>query len=325
MVTFFIKNIILRQFYKIKLSRFERDVADTAVSKKYAPGTRNTLLYSSLLTPPLFFLDTSVVVTALIPVTMVAGTAWFAVSLASMKKKFENFGMKLTKALFEAFSLSLAMLMLATAVSLSTPLWEPCVQGFKGDIRVIAVSVILAVLVVGRLLFAVFAGSVMYDVNDAMLSGQNEVAEQFFKQSLSLLHKTVQHLRSGMPLQVANYYLGLCFREIAQEIDRLRGAGSKFADELINDANLLIKFPSISQKDADGIAIRLIETFLVLCKDAYGHRSYQSAKIELRCLKENTEPQMLTDIRISVILVDIATLIEDYGANLFVSPSEALE
>jgi uncharacterized membrane protein len=183
-------------------------MADDSVKEKYAPSIKAAILYSLLLIPSLLLLDTSIVISVLIPTTMVAGTAWFSVSLASMKKKFEKFGMELTTNLFLAFVLSLIMLFLATLTSLTKVVWSPYIpENIKTNSLILTISAILAVIVVGKLLYSIFAGSLKYDVNDAMLTGQNEAAEKFFKKSLSLLFTTSQQLRQGMELQVANYSL----------------------------------------------------------------------------------------------------------------------
>ena len=327
-----IENKILCKFYKIPLSNFERGMADDAVIYKYVPSISAAIKYSLLLIPGLLLLDTSIVVSVLIPTTMVAGTAWFAVSLASMKKKFENFGMELTTHLFVAFVLSLVMLLLATLASLTAVLWKPLLPIWTNHPFFQLVAAFLAVIVVFKLLFSIFAGSLKYDINDAMLTGQNEAAERFFKQSLSILYTTAQQLRLGMQLQVANYSLGLAFYEVFNNIKDiiLSESQMKTIDELLEKANNLIEEPSMKQKEADGIVLSLISSFINLCVDdgkVKQHRSYSAIEFELNCLWRNMdkkqddegfEEQKMVDTRMSIVFSEMSRLLEEFGPKLFI-------
>ena len=163
--------------------------------------------------------------------------------------------------------------------------------------------------------------SLKYDINDAMLTGQNEVAERFFKQSLSLLFMTAQQLRQGMVLQIANYYLGLCFYEVFNNIFELNKTAQESADTLLDQANSLIRNPGMSEEDADTVVLHLIESFTASCsrrEEVETHRSYLAIEFELECLKNNTdEKREMVDIRMSVVLSEISNLIEEFGPTLF--------
>jgi hypothetical protein len=322
MLRWFARNVILRHFYQIHLSNVEREMADGALENKYVPALRQALLYSLCLVPSLLLLDTQIVVSILIPTTMVAGTAWFAVSLASMKKKFESFGLELTADLFIAFTLSLLMLFLSALASLTTDLWSPAVTGLRHSPLAKGLSALFALLVVGRLLFAIFAGSLKYDVNDAMLTGQNEAAEKFFKKSLSLLHSTAELLKSGKNLDVANYSLGLAFYEVFSDIQKRGVRAMGDVDKLVEKANELIRRPSMKEVEADTIAIELAQHFLDGCTagapDVKIHKSYSAIQVELECLRGNTdEHQKMKDTRLSVVFDEMSTLIEEFGPALF--------
>ena len=84
MLNKFIKQKILNHFYQISLNSNEKETADSAIVDKYIPSIKISFFYSLLLIPALLLLDSSIVISVLIPTTMVAGTAWFAVSLASI-------------------------------------------------------------------------------------------------------------------------------------------------------------------------------------------------------------------------------------------------
>lgn len=330
-----IRSKILRRFYKIELTSSERRMADDAIKGKYAPAVSTAIGYSMLLIPALLILDTEIVVSVLIPTTMVAGTAWFSVSLASMKKKFEDFGMELTTNLFVAFVLSLTMLLLATLASLTAILWRAHLPAVSGHPAIQAGAALLAVFVVAKLLFSIFSGSLKYDINDAMLTGQNEAAERYFKQSLSLLYTTSQQLRHGMSLQVANYSLGLAFYEVFKNIQDIRSTAIADMDDLLKRANLLIRRPAMNQREADEIVLNLIRSFMSACsqrEEVATHRSYEAIRFELECLIANAdiperditkELQEMVDTRMAIVFSEMSNLIEEFGPSLFDRASNA--
>jgi len=318
-----IKLLILGRFFKISLTTDEYEVARSAVVEKYAKAISQTLMYSLLLVPALLLLDTQIVISVVVPSSMVAGTAWFAVSLASMKKKFEQFGMELTADLFIAFTLSLSMLFLSTAASLTKDFWAESVSRYEGIPGLKPIAAALAILVVGRLAFAIFAGSLKYDINDAMLTGQNEAAERFFRKSLSLLHSTSELLRTQISLQVANYSIGVAFYEVFTIVRTLGGLNGSASEQnkFFERCNLLIRRPSMEKEEADKIAVTLIEEFVSLCSrssDVSEHKSYIAVRDEIECLKKNDgEDYEMIDTRMSVVLSEISNLIEELGQRLF--------
>jgi hypothetical protein len=317
-----LRRLILKGFFKIQLSQLEAETADKALRAKYVPAVRSALLYGALLLPAVFILDTSIVVSVLIPTTMVAGTAWYAVSLASMKKKFESFGLELTTDLFVAFALSLMMLFLATTASLARTAgvelpWSVTSRWLRYGAGILALGG------VGKLLFAIFAGSIKYDINDAMLTGQNEAAERYFKTSLSLLHTTATTLRSSRSLQVANYSIGLAFYEVFTKCKGLYGGGfrGEHLEEWMAIANRLIRSPAMGKKDADALALQLVNAFVrACCQNAAvtEHKSYIAVMDEITCLTDNKhEEQAMTDTRMAIVFTEISNLLEEFGMNLF--------
>ena len=87
----FFRRLVFKNFLKIDLTAIERATAEESLTTKYTRGLRESLIYGLLIIPTLLFVDTSVLSSVLIPITMVSGTAWFAVSLINIKKKFEPF------------------------------------------------------------------------------------------------------------------------------------------------------------------------------------------------------------------------------------------
>lgn len=328
MIKKFLENRVLGRFFKISLTTNEEMMARDAVEQKYKTAISQSFLFSLLMTPSLLLLNTEIVVSVLIPTTMVAGTAWFSVSLASMKKKFEDFGMELTRDLFVAFALSLMMLFMATAFSLTEELWRPLITPYENVKLLKLISALLALVVVGKLLWSIFSGSLKYDINDAMLTGQNEAAERFFKKSISLLNNASEELKGNRNLSVANYTMGVAFFEIFNKIEELVANESSFKSEgLVSSANELIRRPEMDQSEADQIAQSLVTSFMTIINesvndnelkaDIKGNKSYQAIEFELDCLKTNTEEQEIVDIRMSVIFSEIMDLIEEFGPQLF--------
>ncbi len=314
-----IRKTILRNFFKIDLSTLERDIADESVVKKYSRSVRNALILVILAIPPILFLDYGTLVSVLIPITMVSGTAWFAISLASVKKKFENFGLELTINMFNSFVASLALLLLLTLFSLNQDLFMPAIAWGAQYPWLQLVSGLLGTFVVLKIVYDMFAGSLRYDVNDAMLTGQSEAAELFFKKSLSFLHASAENLRAGKGLEVANYYIGVSFFEIFTFIKKY--TDDKNFQVALEKALKLKHKPGMSQDEADKISLDLIKVFIQKCNnvsDEKAKKSFENIKDELDSLScDRCESQPMVDTRFSIIFEEIAEMLETQGESLF--------
>src|SRR3989339_2274425 len=317
MLSHFIKKYILKNFLAIDLSGVEKTITDDSIAVKYVPAIRGALFISALMIPAILFLPTGTLMNVLIPVTMVTGTAWFAVSLANIRKKFESFGIELTMQMFRSFTASLLILGLLTLFSLLTNIFAPLISWGQGKPLLQILATFLGIGGVFTILWDVFAGALKYDINDAMLTGQSEVAEQYFKKSLSLLHSAAENLRMGKNLEVANYYLGLAFYEIFTFLYEV----SKEETDLvfIKKALMLRKNPQMTQKKADDLSKELIRIFLKKCQNFQGHQAkscYHIIQVELQFL-ENPENQKIVDTRLSIIFEEIRELIDIQGEGLF--------
>jgi hypothetical protein len=319
----FMRGKILNRFFKISLTSIENEVAEDSIKLKYLPCIIEGIFKGLLILPAMLFLDMTVIISVLIPVTLVAGTAWFSISLANIKKKFENFGMELTIDIFKSFANSLVILILLASVSLLDFALEPLIESLikltKHVFYLKLISAILGIYVVSDNIYKIFLGALKFDINDAMLAGQNEAAEKFFKKSLSFLNTTSKNLQSGKGLQVANYYIGLSFFEIFTYINTLK---LPKADKYIDMSNKLIFNPSMSQEKADKISIELIETFLSLIKNKKDEnvlKSYDAICDELSNLKDKTknEEQEMVDTRLSIVFQEISNMIDNSGETLF--------
>jgi hypothetical protein len=115
-----LKKYILNNFFNIELTSNELKMANDSLEDKYIKAIQRTVIYLILSILPILFLDTAILTSVLIPITMVAGTAWFSISLANIKQKFEKFGLELTMNVFEAFSISLGLLFMLSIFSFSS-------------------------------------------------------------------------------------------------------------------------------------------------------------------------------------------------------------
>jgi hypothetical protein len=168
--------------------------------------------------------------------------------------------------------------------------------------------------------FKIFLGALKYDMNDTMLAGQNEAAEKFYRKSLSMLHSVSQSLRDGKSIQVANYYIGVAFFEIFSSMQSIKIIDNDEILISINDSNILIRNPSMNQKKADEISLKLIRKWVNYCKkdlSGEGIKSLKAINDELWCLSNNNEEQELVDNRLGVIFEEIAGLLESYGDSLY--------
>lgn len=324
------ERYILKNFFDIELSSLEKEIAIESLEEKYKPAFRNSLILTLISLPAVILLDTSVLVNVLIPITMVSGSAWFAISLANIKKKFERFGLELTTDLFESFTASLFLLLALGTVALNfeflTPLFE-----YRENTTIVAISSILGTIVIARIILKIFIGALKYDMNDAMLAGQAEIAEKFFKKSLSFLHQSASKLRDGNHLEIANYHIGNSFYEIFSHIKtnfKSRNLRNGKLEKLIKNAEYIKTNPGLSQDKIDHYSIELIENFLHYCGDDQqskaAQKSLSNIANELNCIKNNNEAQALVDTRFAAIFEEIANLIETEGEALFnkVQPQE---
>ncbi|HLD21793.1 MAG TPA: hypothetical protein VJB65_02740 [Patescibacteria group bacterium] len=319
MLSHFIKKYILKNFLAIDLSGVEKTITDDSIAVKYVPAIRGALFISALMIPAILFLPTGTLMNVLIPVTMVTGTAWFAVSLANIRKKFESFGIELTMQMFRSFTASLLILGLLTLFSLLTNIFAPLISWGQGKPLLQILATFLGIGGVFTILWDVFAGALKYDINDAMLTGQSEAAEKFFKKSLSLLYSSAENLRNGKGLEVANYYLGLSFFEIFSFI-KATGVLNGHLQALMDKALHLKHHPAMPQAEADTISLHLIEKFIEYCVNAEGEKSeksFNNIKDEYESLKNENEPQAIVDTRLSIIFEEIAELLELQGEGLF--------
>jgi hypothetical protein len=150
--------LALKNFFKVELTNNEKNIALEAVSKKYIKALNWSIFYVVLFIFPILFLDTSVILSVLIPTTMVAGTAWFSISLANMKQKFEDFGLELTTNIFEAFTISIGILFALSVLSMSSSFWSPFVSSLPYQTTLQMLSMLFGLITLANIIFKIFVG-----------------------------------------------------------------------------------------------------------------------------------------------------------------------
>lgn len=323
MIRYIVKKIILGNFFKIKLSHEQQEIAKRNVEFKYSKSIKRSLISGILLFPGAILIDMDILIGVLIPVTMVTGTAWFSISLANLKKKFENFGFELITNLFDSFFASLAILIVLALTSLNRSLFQGVVVWAEQYPWISIIVGIIGTLVVIELIKNLCIGALKFDMNDSMLSGQAELAERYFQRSLSVFHVSAEQLKTGKSLQIANYHIGVCFSELYKYLDNVEAIKKSELDENIKRvANELKNNPAMPQEEADQKSFHLIERFLSYCTnivDPKIREIYHEIQNELLQIKKNKdEDQHMIDTRFAVIFEGIAEMLEVQGGTLFV-------
>ena len=322
-VELLMRNIFFKNFLKIELTSMEEDIAEDNILEKYVPCFRNFLFAAILILPALIFSPVSILsLVAMVLVGLIAGSisAWFGITLATVKKKFELFGLELTVNLFNALLVSLAIMADLIFVSFNQLLLEPIIVWGQNHPLAVIFSGLLGTVVAISSIVNMKIGSFKYDMNDAMLTGQNEAAEMFFKKGLSKLYEAANILKQGKSLQVANYYIGVCFQEVLGYILDI-GVENDMINTCLNKAQVLSNKPYMEQKKADDITLLLIQKFLEFCVATDGQigRYRMIIEDELKCILENEEDQHVVDSRFARIFETIANMIEVSGESLFLA------
>lgn len=316
----YFRNIVFKSFLKIELNANETAVAEDSLKNKYSKGTLESLIYGLICLPTLLFVDTSILTSVLIPITMVSGTAWFAVSLINIKKKFENFGNELTIDLYRSFITSLVLLSLMTIIALNSFVFVPITNWGNQFPFVAILSGILGTGVVIKMIYDIFSGATKYDMNDSMLTGQNEAAEKYFKKSLSLLSSCAQQIKQSHSVDSVGYFVGLAFFEIFNFVLSVRGHNDQNI-ELIGLSEDLKSNPPSAKKDIVGICIKFVSSFLSSVsnlQDTKTKKSFTNIQLELSSLRKNSsESQQVVNLRMATILEEIEDMLAGQGEALF--------
>ena len=322
MIRFILEKHLLKNFFGIQLTSNERKIAEASFTR-YRKIFVYASLHTLLILPALLLFEATLIAATLIPVTMVAGSAWFQISLSNMKQKFEAFGLELTEDVFKTFTTSLCILFFIALLSLNSSL--------KDSIPLVSVSTPMLVLAglmgsysIGSVIYHLFLGSLKFDINDSMLAGQQEAAEHYFRRSLTYLNQTSTELRKGKSLEIANYYIAHSFYDLFSYIvtnTTLERSDYESIVKLRDKAKDIFSNPQQSQDIVDENSIEFIETFMGLCtasNDETIQEHIEMIAIELECMKKNSsESQHIVDTRLATIFDKIGDMILKSGEALF--------
>lgn len=322
----FIERYVLNNFRKISLSQAEQQIYNDAMIQKIIPSITATFFVSICTVPPILFLDSETLITILIPITMVTGGAWFAISVANIKKKFEGFALELITSMYKSFSSSLFILLLIGIFSFFEPFTTSITLWGSHHVSIQLLAGFIGIIPIGYIIWHLYIGALKYDINDSMLAGQHEVAEQYFKdalfkRSLNLLYVAVEKLRDGKSLSVANYYLGIAFTELFTYMHTYFISMEEAGGVIFAQCSKLRNFPSMQQQEADTICVQLIQYFMLFVKKHEQEESIQKCikniRSELVAMAEKEEEQTIVDSRMATILEEIAEILKFYNQESF--------
>ncbi len=316
----YFRNVVFKNFLKIELNAGEVAVAEDSLRNKYTKGAVESIIYGLICIPTLLFVDTSILTSVLIPITMVSGTAWFAVSLINIKKKFESFGNELTIDLYRSFMTSLVLLSLMTIVALNSSIFIP-VTSWGDQYQIVAIlSGLIGTTVIIKMIYDIFSGATKYDMNDSMLTGQNEAAEKYFKKSLSLLNSCADQIKRCTSIDAIGYFVGLAFFEVFNYVLLVRGHNNRDV-ELVSLARELKSNPPATKKEIVNTCTLFVEGFLSLItnmQDAKTKKSFDNIQYELISLRQSSSgSQEVINLRIATILEEIEDMLAGQGEALF--------
>jgi len=313
------KNKIFCSFFEVNLSSKEKAIGIDSIKNKYISTSIKAFQSLFFIIPSLFFLPSDALSTILISVTMVSGTAWFSISLSTIKKKFEPFGIELTTDILQAFIMSLLILLFLGVVQLGKPFWGSFLPDGNILFFLQVVSYLLGVYSIACMIYWLYIGAIKYDLNDAMLAGQNEAAELYFKKSLSVLINASNQLKRSTNAAVSNYYTGLAFSHIFNFGLKTKGYVQVFEEQKIAAENIR-KEPILSLEKSTKIIVLMTETFLEYCKNIHSQTAKEAHGTivnEYLAMKQKKDSIQIRNIRIAIILESIATMLELQGETLF--------
>jgi len=171
------------------------------------------------------------------------------------------------------------------------------------------------------MIYDVFAGATKYDMNDSMLTGQNESAERYFKRSLSLLNSCASNLRNGkQDIGVSAYYFSLAFYEVFSYIKSIHSYDDTL-EMILNETQRLRLSPPNNIADLSEKTATFIGHFVSKISNTSElsiRKSIQSITNEIEAILSNKESLELLNTRISTILDEVEDLLISQGEALFI-------
>ena len=188
-----------------------------------------------------------------------------------MRDDLSDFGIQLTYDLLVSFISSLLVLFVIVVLAIN-----PWIKVFivsiitQGEAEfatsISTFSGILAALGLARIFFKLISGTIKYDANDSMLSGQNEKAEIYFKRALSDLRRTATDLRRDLSLELANYHLSWALEYFCLDLLKTKAHSKKSENiqlrEVVKALQDIRANPNINQPQADKAFVTTIKIIM---------------------------------------------------------------
>ncbi len=318
---------VFKDFYSADITPVEKSTATGGIKEVFTPVILKALFWALLGLPAGITLNTTNVSLFLTPIAFIAGTAWFIISLSTIKNKFKNFSADITKNIFESFLISLFLMLFIALIALNSSLVTTnIVIPANLTYFVKVMSAILASIVAIRIVYLIVVGSIQYATNDAMLTGQRELMQEFYRRSLSFTYEVRDLIRKEPDPQVTNYFISDAFSRILNTAKYFvkKAAKKDYREKLhmidrLNDKALTVLTGQVKdQIEVHGIFYSLLVGF----KDLLNPNNKAAQKInyidiELRCLKEGKDNPRATSLRYGTVFGLIYEILQDEGEDIF--------
>lgn len=311
---------VFRDFYSADITPVEENLATSGIKEIFVPVILKSFFWALLGLPAAITLNTTNVSLFLTPIAFIAGTAWFIISLSTIKLKFKNFSADITKNIFESFLTSLFLLLFIALIALSSSAVTPNLiisENVMHYVRV--VSAILASGVAIRIVYLIVIGSIQYATNDAMLTGQRELMQEYYRRSLSFLFQVADLIRKEPDVKVTNYYISDAFSRVFNVAkNSVNGEKQKVIDQLNTKALEILASPEKDQKKIYQTFIDLLTGFKKLLNpNNKAARKINYIDIEYQCLKKANDSPRATALRYATVFALIYEIIQDEGEDIF--------
>ena len=316
----FLKDTIFKEFFTLPLTPVETEISQEAVNRKYSPTIVSSVFWAFLTIPAAIFLDLSTITLVLVPIAMVTGSAWFAISLSVVKAKFAGFGNTLTQNILESFVTSLLFMLFMAVISLLQNNLH-FLQVYNNSLTQ-TIAAILTMMTIIRIVYLIIVGSIKYDMNDAMLTGQNEAAQEFFTRSMNFSYQVTDLIRRESNIQATNYYISDGFSRIfntAIILQKNKGKDSTKAERLNELVLQVLKSPEMEQNKVHRIFLEVLLGFKELLNpNNKAARKIGYVDIEMDCLQKNPkEGNRAKALRYATIFTLLYEIVTDEGQDIF--------
>jgi len=318
---------VFKDFYSADITPVEENIATNGIKEIFTPVILRALCWAALGLPATITLDTSNVSLFLTPIAFIAGTAWFIISLSTIKLKFKNFSVDITKNIFESFLTSLFLMLFIAVIALNSSIFAVKMIFPELIMYYLKIaSVLLASTVAIRIVYLIVIGSIQYATNDAMLTGQRELMQEYYRRSLSFLYLVADLIRKESDVKVTNYYISDAFSRIfniaknyvKKQSKQNYGKKLEEIENLNNKALEVLSCPEKNQEKIQHIFYSLLTGF----KDLLNPNNKAAQKInyiniEYQCLEKGHDSPRATALRYGTVFALIYEILQDEGEDIF--------